>query len=126
MSKIAVPLVNDEFSSHFGGADTFAIYGIEPDNRTITGKEVAAPPPHERGAFPVWLRSQGATTILAGGMGPRAVQMFKAYGIEVVLGVEGLSAPDDVVRAYLDGTLQATGEGCGGGELHHCHDHEEK
>ncbi len=126
MTKIAVPLVNDTFSSHFGGADSFAFYGVDADSRTISGKEVAVPPPHERGAFPMWIRNQGATTILAGGMGPRAVQMFQAYGIEVVLGVEGPSQPDDLVRAHLDGTLNASGNGCGGGELHHCHDHEDE
>jgi predicted Fe-Mo cluster-binding NifX family protein len=57
-------------------------------------------------------------------MGPRAVQILQHFGIEVVLGIEG-GEPEQLVRAYLDGTLAASGEGCGGGELHRCDDHGE-
>jgi ATP-binding protein involved in chromosome partitioning len=122
MTRIAVPLAGGQFSSHFGGADTFALYAIEEETRVIISKEEAIPPPHERGVFPMWLRSQGATTILAGGMGPRAVKMFQAYGIAVVMGIEEPTHPDELVRAYLSGTLRASGKGCGGDGLHHCHD----
>ncbi|MEJ2422454.1 MAG: NifB/NifX family molybdenum-iron cluster-binding protein [Acidobacteriota bacterium] len=59
MSKIAVPIADNEFSSHFGGAQSFAFYVVGDDGKTITGKELTAAPPHERGAFPMWLRSQG-------------------------------------------------------------------
>jgi predicted Fe-Mo cluster-binding NifX family protein len=125
VKKIAVPLAGGQFSSHFGGAEAFALYSVREDERTIADKEQLVPPPHEPGAFPKWLRSQGASTILAGGMGPRALNMFQAYGITVVLGVEGSAEPDEVVRRHLEGTLKATGQGCRGGGLHHCHGHGE-
>ncbi len=79
-------------------------------------------PPHERGAFPTWLHENGATVILAGGMGPRAVQMFEQFGIQVVAGVGG-EDPQAVVKAFLSGDLVSTGETCSGGHLHACGDH---
>jgi len=123
--KIAVPMESGRFSAHFGGASRFAFYEVDETTRTIVAQSSAMPPPHERGAFPVWLKSQGAHVVLAGGMGPRAVQIFDHYGIRTVLGVEG-EEPEDLVRTFLAGTLVATGEGCGGGGLHDCgHHHDE-
>ena len=122
MFKIAVPMENGGFSSHFGGAGRFDLFEVDEASRAIVSRVSATPPPHERGAFPSWLKEQGARVILAGGMGPRAVQMFQHFGIEVVLGIDG-GEPEQLVRAYLDGTLVASGEGYSGGGLHDCGDH---
>jgi predicted Fe-Mo cluster-binding NifX family protein len=110
MVKIAVPVANQSFCDHFGGAEAFAFYEVDEKAKKIMSKTVVATPPHERGVFPKWVRSQGATVVLAGGMGPRAAKMFEAYRIEAVLGVNGPSSdPDAIVKAYLHGTL-VTGE----------------
>ncbi len=122
MSKIAVPLIDGKFSSHFGGADAFGLFEVDQAARTILKMEVVPAPPHERGAFPTWLHENGATVILAGGMGPRAVQMFEQFGIQVLAGVGG-EDPRAVVKAFLAGDLVSTGETCGGGHLHACGDH---
>lgn len=121
MIRIAVPTDNGLFSSHFGGATDFAFFDIDDQARSVVAQTSATPPPHEHGVFPVWIKEQGATVVLAGGMGPRAVQILEHFGIEVVLGIAG-GEPDQLVRAYLDGTLVATGQGCGGG-LHDCGEH---
>jgi predicted Fe-Mo cluster-binding NifX family protein len=125
MSRIAVPLINGRFTSHFGGAEQFGLFDFDEATRSITSRTIAAPPPHERGAFPVWLRAQKVTAVLAGGMGPRAVQILQRFGIETMLGVED-AEPEQIVRAYLDGTLVSSGEGCAGGGLHNCDDHGER
>ncbi len=70
--------------------------------KAIVSKTMVEAPPHEKGAFPVWLRDQGTSVILAGGMGPRAVQMFEQFGIKVVAGVAG-GDPAAVVEAFLSG-----------------------
>ena len=120
--KVAVPMVAGQFSEHFGGADAFGLFEVDKAKGTILCKTVVQAPPHEHGAFPRWLQEQGASVILAGGMGPRAVQMFEQFGIEVVAGIAGRE-PDAVMNAYLSGTLEITGEACGGGHLHACGDH---
>jgi predicted Fe-Mo cluster-binding NifX family protein len=43
--------------------------------------------------------SHGVNCIIAGGMGPRAVELFRQNNIEVVLGAEG--NVDEVVSKYL-------------------------
>jgi len=120
--KIAVPMVQGRFSDHFGGAEGFGLFEVDEVSRIVVSRVFQAAPPHERGAFPRWLKEQGADVILAGGMGPRAMQMFEHFGIHVVAGVSG-GDPEALVKGFLDGTLQATGEGCSGGHLHNCGDH---
>lgn len=120
--KIAVPTAQGRFSEHFGGAECFGLYDVDEAAKTIRSKVEAEAPPHERGAYPRWLREQGAEVILAGGMGPRAIQMFDHYGIKVVVGVSG-DAPDALVQSFLEGTLISSGDPCTGGHLHDCGDH---
>jgi predicted Fe-Mo cluster-binding NifX family protein len=120
--KIAVPMVAGRFSEHFGGAETFGFFEVDEAKKCILSKSVVQAPPHERGTFPLWVHGQGATVILAGGMGPRAVQMFEQYGVHVVSGAVG-DDPEAVVTAYLTGTLETPGGQCSGGHLHACGDH---
>ena len=122
---IAVPIRDGQFSSHFGGAETFALYTVDEASRKITERLQAAPPEHGRGVFPMWLRKQGVTTVLAGGMGPRASDIFASHGIDVVLGAEG-DEPEVMVQAYLDGTLTFSGELCHDHGFHDCGNHQEK
>lgn len=121
--KIAIPLHQGRFSAHFGGAEAFAFYTVDAASRSIGERQIGAPPEHGRGVYPVWLRQQGATVVLAGGMGPRATGILAEAGIEVVLGIEG-EDPDAVAQGYLDGTLEATGQACHEHGFHDCgHDH---
>jgi len=111
MKKIAIPMVSDRFSEHFGGSDSFAILEVDEEKKSIISQEKAAPPPHERGVFPVWLHDQGVNVVFAGGMGPRAHDILTRYGIQVVAGVQG-ETPEQLVQAYLDSTLQSSGSLC--------------
>ena len=121
--KIAIPVHRGRFSEHFGGAEEFAFYTVDENSRAIGEPIFEAPPEHGRGVFPIWLRKQGATVVLAGGMGPRAVGLLAQQGIEVVTGIRG-EDPDVVARGYLDGTLEASGDVCHEHNLHDCgHDH---
>ena len=119
---IAVPIREGRFTSHFGGAEAFALFTVD-QTQNITEQRQVAPPEHGRGVFPMWLRKQGVTTVLAGGMGPRASDIFTGHGIDVVLGADG-EDPDAMVRAFLDGTLTFSGELCHDHSFHNCgHDH---
>ncbi len=121
--KIAIPIQQGRFSQHFGGAENFAFYTVNAANRTVEERQVDHPPEHGRGVFPMWLREKGTTVVLAGGMGPRAIDILGHQGIEVVLGVQG-DDPETVVQGYLDGTLDATGQACHEHGFHDCgHDH---
>jgi predicted Fe-Mo cluster-binding NifX family protein len=54
--------------------------------------------------------------MISGGMGPRAVEFFKEYGIEVIMGVSG--EVNDVIKKILNGTLEGGESLCspGGGK----------
>ncbi|HNX49599.1 MAG TPA: NifB/NifX family molybdenum-iron cluster-binding protein [Thermoanaerobaculaceae bacterium] len=120
--RVAIPLLEGSFCPHFGGADSFAIFEVDDQTRTVVASHAEIPPPHEHGVFPTWLRSQGVAAVLAGGMGPRAVQMLEHFGIDTVLGVtEG--EPVELVKAYLGGELQSTGSTCAAPGMHGCHGH---
>lgn len=121
--RIAIPLNDGKFCEHFGGAQAFALYDVNEGERTIGNHLFGAPPEHGRGVFPMWLKQQGATVVLAGGMGPRAVGILAHQGIEVVLGVQG-DDPELIARSYLAGTLETSGEVCHQHGFHDCgHDH---
>jgi predicted Fe-Mo cluster-binding NifX family protein len=109
--RIAIPVTNGVLSMHFGHCEQFALFDVSPDGKTVEGKRMLAPPPHEPGTFPRWLHEQGATVIVAGGMGSRAQGLFAENDIRVVVGVGG-GDPDSIVRLFLDGELRTGANVC--------------
>ncbi len=106
--RIAIPLAAGRLSMHFGHCEQFALVDVDPDNKKIDNTELIDAPPHQPGLLPRWLHEQGANVIIAGGMGQRAQQLFAQNDIQVVIGASALT-PEELVKAYLEGTLQ-TGE----------------
>jgi len=106
--RYAVPLSNGVLSTHFGHCEQFALVDVDPETKQVTGVTRAAPPAHEPGALPAWLSQNGANVIIASGMGRRAQHLFAQSGIQVVIGAYE-APPEELVAAYLDGTL-STGQ----------------
>jgi len=106
--RIAIPVVEGHLSAHFGHCEEFAIYNVDIENKKIVSQESTPPPPHEPGVLPAWLSEKGVNMIIAGGMGSRAQQIFVEEGIQVVVGTPA-EGSDEIIRAYLNGTL-ASGE----------------
>ncbi len=100
--KIAVPMEGGLVCPHFGHAPEFLVVATDEDKPVA--REVYENPGHEPGRLPRWLADLGVKTILAGGMGDRAVSLFKANGIRVCLGVSGPA--EEVVDAFLSGRLE--------------------
>jgi len=109
--RIAVPVVNGMLCMHFGHCEQFALVEVDDASKAITGTRYLAPPPHEPGVLPRWLHEQGADVIIAGGMGQRAQGLFSQSGIKVVVGAPA-EKPEDVVSAYLAGTLEVGQNAC--------------
>jgi predicted Fe-Mo cluster-binding NifX family protein len=109
--KIAIPVSNGKLAAHFGHCNQFAFVEIDSENKSVVSTEMLTPPPHEPGVMPRWTAEQGANLIIAGGMGTRAKDMFEQRGVEVMVGAPSES-PEDVVSAYLAGTLQIGGNVC--------------
>jgi Mrp family chromosome partitioning ATPase/predicted Fe-Mo cluster-binding NifX family protein len=101
---IAIPVVAGKLSRHFGHCEEFVLFHVDTTTKRIVKKESHRAPEHEPGLLPRWLHEKGATTIIAGGMGQRAQGLFAANGISVEVGAEA-GDPEDIVTAYLAGTL---------------------
>ncbi len=106
--KIAIPVAGGQLCPHFGHCEQFALYDVDPETKNVLKTEFHTPPPHEPGVLPRWLSEMGATTIIAGGMGARAQQLFVQNNVQVVIGAGG-GDPQAVVEAFLADTL-STGD----------------
>ena len=83
--KIAIPMAGGRLCMHFGHCEQFALVDVDEIGGKLTNTTLVTPPPHEPGLLPRWLHEQGATVIIAGGMGQRAQQLFSQSGVKVVV-----------------------------------------
>ena len=107
--KFAIPLAEGKLTAHFGHCQEFAL--VEVEDNQIKNKETLVPPPHEPGVLPKWLHDLGTNVIIAGGMGARALDLFAQNNIKVIVGASALT-PEELVKQYLDNTLQSGGNVC--------------
>jgi predicted Fe-Mo cluster-binding NifX family protein len=107
--KFAIPLAEGKLTAHFGHCQEFAL--VEVEDNEIKNKETLVPPPHEPGVLPKWLHDLGTNVIIAGGMGARALDLFAQNNIKVIVGAAALT-PEELVKHYLDNTLQVGGNVC--------------
>lgn len=117
--KIAIPLTGGRLAAHFGHCDQFAIIEADPASKQITSQNLVVPPAHEPGLLPRWLHEKGVEVVLAGGMGQRALDLFAQNKIAVRASAAD-ATPDQIVQAFLDGSLGGGAPTCG---HDHKHDH---
>lgn len=106
---IAVPVSNGQLDAHFGHCKEFALYQITDGK--ISDQLLIGAPPHEPGLLPRFLASKGATDIIAGGMGNKAIQLFKQAGVNVFVGAPQITA-DELVDGFLNQTIQFNANYC--------------
>ncbi len=100
--KFAIPIADGKLTAHFGHCKEFAM--VEVQDQKILHTEMLDPPPHEPGLLPKWLKEQGTNVVIAGGMGQRAIELFKQAGVQVFVGAP-VDAPEKLVQSYLNQTL---------------------
>jgi predicted Fe-Mo cluster-binding NifX family protein len=112
MMKLAIAQDEGRVSAHFGHCEGYAIYQIR--DSVIYRHEELASPPHEPGKLPEFLASHDVTHVIAGGMGPKAADLFGRSGIHVILGVSG---PVDIIaQDFIAGRIVPGESSC-----HHGH-----
>jgi predicted Fe-Mo cluster-binding NifX family protein len=111
-------------AQHFGRCPYFAF--VEVADSQIKGVELIDNPyfnGHQVGQVPAFINDQKADVMLSGGMGGRAIQFFKDYGIGVSTGAAG--TVQQTVDKYLAGGLNEAApcaesiEHGHGGDHHH-------
>jgi len=111
--------LDGQMSGHFGRCPFYTLVDVEDGK--IQNVSVVENPfynSHEPGQVPAFIHTQNADVMIAGGMGPMAINLFNNYGIEVVTGYMGTVS--DVLNAYLKGEAK----GASGCADHEGHDHE--
>ena len=107
--RIAFPTNDREnVEEHFGHCKEFSIFTVKGNE--IVEKEYITAPPHQPGLLPKFLGEQKVTTIITGGMGQRAIDLFKAQDIEVVLGAVGRVEVN--LNEFMGGNLISSGSAC--------------
>ena len=114
--KIAVTYENKSIFAHFGHTRTFKIYEVE--NGAVKASTLVQVEGSGHGALAGFLRGQGVTELICGGIGAGAQNALAEAGIRLYAGVEGDA--DAAVLALLAGTLKAQATAnCS----HHDHEH---
>lgn len=109
--RYAIPVNSGVLASHFGHCEGFAIFDVDDESHQVVGREFVQSPGHAPGVLPAFLAEQGASAVIAGGMGSRAVSLFEENRIQVFLGApEGDAA--DIMAAFIEGTLVAGDNVC--------------
>ncbi|MCD4773684.1 MAG: ATPase [Bacteroidales bacterium] len=105
MKKLfAVPTIHEKLCAHFGHCEKFAI--VETNDQNIIKIDYHAPPIHEPGSYPKFLSDKGVSTIISGGMGMKAQDLFAQNNIEVFMGIDS-EDPKVLVEKYLDNQLKS-------------------
>jgi len=107
--KVAVPVVRGELCVHFGQSDLFYIF--ETTNDEIISMIELKPPEHANGVYPKWLKEQGVTDVITGGIGQKAIDIFLDAGINVFDGAP-VKEPEALVLDFLNGRLESLGNYC--------------
>ena len=104
MEIYAIPTENGLLCAHFGHCEEFTLVEAG-DGGEPAVKEVCDAPPHEPGLLPRWLTDKGVNTVIAGGMGARAQQIFAESGVKVFCGAPPLE-PVQLVKQLMEGALE--------------------
>ncbi len=110
--KISIPTDGNDVSAHFGRCPEFTIAEIK--NNSAVNKQRIGNPGHSPGAIPQFLKENGVDCLICSGIGRRAIDLFLEYDIQVLQGVAGNI--DDVIDAYLNGTLEEGSSQCNPGD----------
>lgn len=107
--KVAIPVVNGLLSAHFGHCQYFIIADVVDGEIRQIKKEV--PPPHEPGVIPRWLGALGVNVVLVGGIGQKALELFKQFGINPVIGVPQ-KEPKQLLEDFINDKLVVGANQC--------------
>ena len=115
--KIAIATDEGNVSQHFGRCGHYTI--VQIDNGQLVNQELIQNPGHEPGFLPEFLSGLGVECVLAGGMGPKAINLFREKGVEPVLGVSG--DVGKVISDFIEGRLETGESNCSHGKEDHGH-----
>lgn len=121
--KIAIPTREGRVDDHFGHCDSYTVYTTDESNNIVNRETL--PSPQGCGCksnIASVMQQMGITVMLAGNMGPGALNKLGQHGIRVYRGCSGET--EELVKAFLAGNVSDSGEACRAhAEGHECSHH---
>lgn len=114
---IAIPVENGVLCAHFGHCQQFAI--VEVVNGEISDVKEVTPPEHVPGLYPRWVAGFGVTDVIGGGMGQKAIDLFRQQNINVFVGAPARQ-PEELVSDFIANKLMLTANYCNHDGNHNC------
>ena len=96
--------IKGSLAHHFGRCPYYVFIDVEDGKiKKIETRENPSSNQHQPGAVPQFVAEEEASVIIAGSMGPMAIDWFKKLGVQPVTGVSG--EIKDILNDYLAGKL---------------------
>ena len=96
--------IESTLAYHFGRCPYYVFVDIENNKpKNIKTEKNPFSNRHEPGVIPQFIANKGAKIIVAGGMGPQAIDWFKNLGVQPITGASG--KVKDILNKYLTGKL---------------------
>jgi predicted Fe-Mo cluster-binding NifX family protein len=102
--KVGIATDGQYVSAHFGRCTCYTVFDLDEEGKTITNKVSLDTPEHQPGLLPRFLAEKGVNIVIAGGMGPKAQNLFAEMNIQPIIGINGTI--DDVIESFRQGTLK--------------------
>lgn len=100
-TRLGIATEGAQVAQHFGRCQEYTLVDISAGRETR--RSVVPSPGHAPGALPVFMAEKGVKLVIAGGMGPKAADLFAEHGIKTIVGVGG--SIDEAIQLYLTGKL---------------------
>lgn len=100
--RYAIAMEDGAVAQHFGRCERYTIADI--DDGREHGRSNLDNPGHAPGLLPRLLSQHDVDCVVAGGAGPRAVNLFNELGMDVLLGVSG--PVDEVISEIATGDIE--------------------
>jgi predicted DNA-binding protein (UPF0251 family)/predicted Fe-Mo cluster-binding NifX family protein len=108
---VAVPYLQGNVNAHFGSTQAFLVAEAVDGKVERTSIFEVQGMQHNHSGIAGFLKEQGASVILAGGMGAPMQQALKLQGFELYCGVSGPAV--EAVEAFLRGDIEQSESTCG-------------
>ncbi|MGC8721132.1 MAG: NifB/NifX family molybdenum-iron cluster-binding protein [Caldisericaceae bacterium] len=96
--------IDSTMSYHFGHCPYFVIVDVEGNVvKNVESIPNTLADEHNAGDLPLFMKERNINVIITGGMGPKAQDFFKDYGITPITGAYG--KVKDVLEEYLQGKV---------------------
>ena len=108
---VAVPYLQGDVNAHFGSTQAFLVAEAVDGQVQRTALFEVQGMQHNHAGIAGFLKEQGVSIILAGGMGGPMQQALKMQGFDLYCGVSGPA--EEAVEAFLRGEIEQSESTCG-------------